>query len=179
MRLRMSVVLACCAWCFLAPHRLLAQNEIDVAMEFFRDGGAYCFRLAPEGTNLSEETDWTVMMLTGGGNRRNEFRIRSMDPGATRLSGKALTDVGLAITSIWRRDRIRDEFFERFAVAITGGLLRARVVTLSPPGLSGMTLRERAETYLKFADKGSKVDFSKSSDLTAEKLLSYQTYAID
>src|SRR3954469_19353589 len=86
------------------PLSAFAQNEADVAMQFFQQGGAYCFRLAPEGTNLSEETAWTVMMLTSASNRRNEFRIRSMDPGSTGLNGRGLTTVGLTITAIWRRD---------------------------------------------------------------------------
>ena len=65
-----------------------AQSEVDIALQFFRDGGAYCFRLAPEGTNLSEETAWSVMMLTGARNRRNDFRIRSMDPGSTATNDR-------------------------------------------------------------------------------------------
>jgi len=164
---------------FVIPHSASAQNEADVAMQFFRQGGTYCFRLAPEGTNLSEETAWTVMMLTSASNRHNEFRIRSMDPGSSGLSGGALKNVGLTITAIWRRDGLRDEFFERFSMAIAGGILRARVVTVSLPRLAEMKERDRAELYLKFADKGTKVDFSKVADLTADQFMEYQSYLPD
>ncbi len=158
---------------------LNAQSELDVAMRFFKQGGAYCFRLAPEGESLSDETSWTVMVLTGAANSKNEFRIRTMDPGGTGVSGTPLKNIGLSITSIWRRDRLRDEFFEQFAAGITARTVRARIVTLSPPKLAEMNPRGRAELYLKFADGGSRVDFRKSPDLTADQFLAYQTYLPD
>lgn len=112
-----------------------AQSQADIAMKFFLQGGAYCFRLAPEGVNLSEQAEWTIMFLTGRPTTKNTFRIRSVDPGPTRLRGRVLTDVGLAVTAVWRQDGIRAEFFDRFAEGIAGKTLRARVLTMTPPAL--------------------------------------------
>ena len=158
---------------------VLAQEDADAAMRFFADGGAYCFRLVPEGTNLSEETEWHVMVLTGTANRRNAFRIRTVEPGRLRLAGQALKDLGMSITGIWRRERIRDEFFEDFANGIRRGVTRARVATVAPPQLARMNRTQRAEFYLDFADKGSRIDFGHVADLTPEQFLAYQTYVPD
>ena len=87
--------------------------------------------------------------------------------------------VGLAVTSIWRRDRVRDEFFEGFARAIAAGTMRARVVKIAPPRLTEMKAAERAELYLKFADRGSKVDFDRVPDLTVGEFLAFRTYVPD
>jgi hypothetical protein len=162
----------------LRPPAATAQ-EADVAMRFFSDGGAYCFRIAPEGTNLSEEGQWRIMLLTGTSNRRDVFRIRTVDPGRLRISGDALKDLGMSITGVWRRERIRDEFFEDFANGIRRGVTRARVTTVVPPRLARMSRTERAEFYLDFADKGSRIDFGGAPDLTAEEFLAYQTYVPD
>lgn len=158
---------------------VVAQTETDIAISFFSAGGAYCFRLAPEGTSLSDETTWTVMMLTGTVNNKMSCRIRSVEPGATRIRGDALTNVGLAVTTVWRRERSREEFFERFAAGLSDGKLRARIVTLAPPGLEGMTTMQRADLYLRFADRGTRVEFDKAPDLTAPQLLEYQTFLPD
>lgn len=164
---------------FVTPRPAAAQDEITVAMAFFGDGGAYCFRLAPEGTGLVEETEWTVMMLTGVGNKKNAFRIRGMDPGSKRIDARTLEDIGIAITGIWRRDRVRDEFFDRFAADIERGVMRARVVKLTPPGLAEMKPPQRAEFYLHFADTGTRVDFSRAEDLDVEEFLAFRTYFPD
>lgn len=163
----------------LAPAPLFAQTEVDLAMRFFAQGGAYCFRIAPEGTNLSEETEWTVMVLTNVENRKKEFRIRSVDPGPMNIKGQALNDVGVTITMIWRRDLLRDDFFERFATGIDGRILRARTVKVAPPGLATMQPRERAELYLKFGDRGTRVNFEHAKDLTDEEFAAYRTYLTD
>ena len=156
-----------------------AQSQADIAMKFFLQGGAYCFRLAPEGVNLSDETEWTIMFLTGRSTTKNTFRIRSVDPGATGLSGRLLTDVGVVVTSVWRRDGIRAEFFDRFASGIAGKTLRARVVRMAPPALASMTTGQRAELYLKFADRGTKVAFDKAPDLTPAEFKAFAEYVPD
>jgi len=156
-----------------------AQSEVDVAMKFFAEGGAYCFRLAPEGTNLSAETEWTVMMLTGGANHKNAYRIRAMDQGTSKIRESALNEVGLTVAGVWRRDRTREEFFDRFAAAIGDRSTRARVVKLTPPRLAEMKAGERAELYLKFADKGTRVEFDKAHDLTADEFLAFRTHLPD
>lgn len=163
----------------LAPAPLFAQTEVDLAIRFFAQGGAYCFRIAPEGTNLSEETEWTVMVLTNTENRKRDFRIRSVDPGPMNIKGQALNDVGLSITMIWRRDLLRDDFFERFAAGIDGRSLRARTVQVVPPGLSTMKPRERAELYLKFGDRGTRVNFEHARELTDDEFAAYRTYLTD
>ena len=156
-----------------------AAQEAELAMRFFSDGGAYCFRIVPEGTNLSEEAEWRIMVLTGTPNRRNEFRIRTVDPGRLRLGDEALKELGITITGVWRRERVRDEFFEDFANGIRRGVTRARVVTISPARLARMTRTERAEFYLDWADKGSRIDFGDVPDLTPEEFLAYRTYVPD
>lgn len=161
------------------PRPSRAQDEAELAIRFFLQGGAYCTRVVPEGTNLSEETEWTILMLTSTGNRKNAFRMRSVDPGPLRVQGKALEAIGLTVTGVWRRERVRDEFFDRFARYVEGGQLRARVVKLSPPKLSSMSERERAEAYLDFADSGSRIDFAKARDLTVEQFLAFRTYMPD
>jgi hypothetical protein len=162
----------------LGPAAVAAQ-EAERAMRFFSDGGAYCFRIAPEGTNLADEPEWRIMLLTGAANRRNDFRVRTVDPGRLRLDGEAVKELGMVITGVWRRDRIRDEFFEEFANGIRRGITRARVTTIKPPRLERMARTERAELYLDWADRGSRVDFSRAQDLTAEAFLAYQTYVPD
>ncbi len=156
-----------------------AQVEAEAALRFLRAGGAYCFRMAPEGVALSEETEWTVMFLTGVTNQKNTFRIRTVEPGPTGLSGRELAVIGEAVTEVWRHDSIRQEFLERFATGISGKTLRARVVKIAPPNLARMKPGERAERYLQFADRGSKVSFDKMPDLTADEFLRYATYFPD
>ena len=156
-----------------------AQTEADVALRFFQSGGAYCVRLAPEGTDLSEEPAWTVMMLTSAGSKKNTLRIRDVDAGTSGLRGQELTDVGLTVTSVWRRDRVREDFFDRFSAAIADGKVRARLVTLTPPGLATMTPRQRAEAYLKFSERGTKVDFEKSADMPPDEFLRFRAYVPD
>jgi hypothetical protein len=69
----------------LAAVPVAAQTQADVALSFFRAGGAYCFRIAPLGVALSEETEWTVMVLTSASNHKTVFKIRELDPGPTGL----------------------------------------------------------------------------------------------
>jgi hypothetical protein len=157
-----------------------AQNDVDTALRFFADGGAYCFRIAPAGVALSEETDWTIMVLTSASNSRNTFRIRDVDAGASRLSGRALADAGLAVNGVWRSDTDRSEFFTRFEEGIRGHLLRARVVTMAPPNAGQLrTDRERVEAYLQFSERGERVSFDKGHDLTVEEFHKYWDYLPD
>ncbi len=75
-----------------------AQNAVDMALGFYAKGGVYCFRIVPQGTALSEETEWTVMMLTAASNHHNTFRIRSVDPGDTG-GGSASSRIGMTASS--------------------------------------------------------------------------------
>ena len=157
-----------------------AQTAVDVALSFYANGGAYCFRVAPFGTPLSEEREWTVMVLTAASNHRNTFRIRSVEPGATGLSGARLQSAGRFANDVWKFDGTRADFFQRFGEGIRSGKLRARVVKAGPPNLAQITSeRERAELYLKFADSGTKVSFDKVPDLTAEEFQQYSEYFPD
>jgi hypothetical protein len=157
-----------------------AQNAVDAALSFYFKGGAYCFRIAPPGTPLSEETTWTVMVLTAASNHRNTFRIRSVDPGETGLSGSGLLTAGRFANDVWKFDGSRADFFQRFADGIKAGKLRARVVNAGPPNLADIASeRERAEMYLKFADKGTKVSFDRVQDLTPEQFQQYSDYLPD
>lgn len=157
-----------------------AQNAVDFALSFYAKGGTYCFRVVPLGTALSEETAWTVMMLTAASNHHNTFRIRSVDPGDTGLSGSGLQMAGRLANDVWKFDGTREDFFTRFADGIKAGKLRARVVTAGPPNLAQIASeRERAELYLTFADKGTKVSFDKVHDLTAEQFQAYAEYFPD
>ncbi len=174
-----TTVGVCVALVMLLAPPASAQTEADAALGFLRAGGAYCFRVAPEGVALSEETEWTVMFLTGVSNKKNTFRIRTLDPGPTGLSGQALAAAGEAVTGVWRQDSIREEFVDRFAAGISGKTLRARVVKIAPSNLARMEPRERAERYLEFADRGSKVSFDKTTDLTADEFRRYGTYFPD
>jgi len=157
-----------------------AQNPVDMAMQFYEKGGAYCFRVAPFGTALSEQTEWTVMLLTAASNHHNTFRIRSVDPGETGLKGRGLLTAGRFANDVWKFDGSRADFFQRFAEGIKAGTLRARVVNAAPPNIAQIkSERERAEAYLKFADKGSKVSFDKVPDLTPEEFMQYSEYFPD
>jgi hypothetical protein len=119
------------------------------------------------------------MMLTGVANRKNTCRIRSFDAGPMSVGRESLNRIGLAVIEVWRRESLREEFFERFAQGINAKFLRARIVTLTPPRLASMSEAQRAEEYLKFSDRGSRVDFEKAPDLTAEQFLTYQNYLPD
>jgi hypothetical protein len=156
------------------------QNAVDVALSFYSKGGAYCFRVAPSGIALSEETEWTVMVLTSAANHHNTFRIRSVDAGDTGLKGSGLQAAGRLANDVWKFDGSRADFFDRFSEGIRAGKLRARVVRAGPPNLAQTTSeRERAEMYLKFADKGTKVSFAAVEDLTAEEFQQYSEYFPD
>jgi len=157
-----------------------AQNVVDAALSFYAKGGAYCFRVAPLGTALSEESEWTVMVLTSSSNHRNTFRIRSVDAGDTGLNGSGLMSAGRLANDVWKFDGTRADFFQRFAEGIRSKKLRARVVKAGPPNLPEVASeRERAELYLKFADKGTKVSFDKVPDLTPEEFQQYSEYFPD
>ncbi len=164
----------------LAASSTLAQTQADVALSFFRAGGAYCFRLAPAGVALSEETEWTVMVLTSAANRKSTFKIRELDPGNTGLRGQRLKAMGEDVTGVWRSDRVREDFFERFAKGIADGMLRARVVRISPGNLAELTSdRARAELYLKFSGRGSNVAFGDARDLDAAEFAQYAEHLPD
>jgi len=164
----------------LAPVSAAAQTQADVALSFFRAGGAYCFRIAPLGVALSDETEWTIMLLTSASNRKTVFKIRELDPGATGLRGQRLKDMGQDVTAVWRTDRVREDFFERFAKGIADHEVRARVVRISPGNLAQLTSgRARAELYLKFSERGSTVAFDKAQDLDAPELAQYSEYLPD
>lgn len=159
---------------------LAAQaDDVDAAMTFFSDGGVYCFRAAPEGTSLSQETQWTIVMLTGAANPKNVCKLREMDGGTSKLRGDSLKQMGLVVTGLWRRDRTRDDFFDRFAAAIGSHQVRARTIVVTPPGLADMKPAARADAYLKFADRGSKVDFEKAADLDPGAFLTFRHYLPD
>jgi len=157
-----------------------AQSAVDIALSFYAKGGAYCFRVAPFGTALSEETEWTVMVLTAAANHRNTYRIRSVEGGETGLSGSGLLTAGRLANDVWKFDGSRAEFFQRFGDGIKAGTLRARVVKAGPANLPQIASeRERAELYLKYADKGTKVSFDRAADLTAEEFQQYAEYFPD
>jgi hypothetical protein len=156
-----------------------AQNAVDLAMSFYTKGGAYCFRVVPFGVNLSEETEWTVMVLTSASNHQNTFRIRSVDPGETGLSGTGLQTAGRFANDVWKFDGTRAEFIERFSEAIRTGRVRVRVINAAPPDIARLPERARAEQYLRFADSGSKVSFDKVPDLTAEEFQRYSEHFAD
>lgn len=176
-RMTLSAVIAVGLLTSAAP---LAQTDADVALNFFRGGGAYCFRIAPPGVALSEETEWTIMLLTSASNPKTAFKIRELDPGATGLRGQRLKDVGQDVTSVWRSNRIREDFFARFASGIADHELRARIVRISPGNLAQLTSgRARADLYLKFSERGSTVAFDKAPDLAATDLAQYSEYLPD
>ena len=157
-----------------------AQNAVDFALSFYAKGGAYCFRVAPFGTALSEEPEWTIMVLTSASNHHNSYRIRSVEPGDTGLSGSGLQTAGRFANDVWKFDGTRADFFERFSEGIRSGKLRARVVKAAPPALAqAASERERAELYLKFADKGTRVSFDKVPDLTVDQFQQFSEYFPD
>jgi hypothetical protein len=169
----------CLALAVAAATAASAQTDVDQALNFFKGGGAYCFRLVPEGVNMSDETEWTVMVLSGGPMKDDTFRIRMLEPGKTGMKGNALKEAGAAVTGVWRLDSRRAEFFERFAGGIDDGTLRARIVTIAPDGLAEATPNARAERYLRFADRGLKVSFKGVPDLTADAFRKYESYFPD
>jgi hypothetical protein len=162
------------------PSPARAQTEADAAIRFYTAGGSYCFRIAPSGVALAQETEWTVMLLTSTSNPKTSFRIRDVDPGRTGLSGAALAAAGVGVNSVWRSDRDRADFFDGFASGIEAGVLRARVVKAGPANLSQLKSdRERADVYLKFADRGSRVAFDKAPDLTPAQFRQFLDYLPD
>jgi hypothetical protein len=158
---------------------MAAQNAVDAALSFYSHGGAYCFRVAPEGRTLAEESEWTVMVLTSTANRRNTYKIRSVDPGDTGLSGSGLMSAGRLANDVFKFDGSRSDFFDRFAEGIRAGRLRARVVKTGPSNLAELSERARVEEYLKFADRGARVSFDKARDLTADEFLAFSDYLPD
>ncbi len=177
---RVRLAAACVLMTVVAAADLRAQTPVEAAMSFYLKGGAYCFRVVPFGVNLSEEPEWTVMLLTSRGNRKNTFRIRSVDAGETGVNKNGLMILGRLANDVWKFDSQRHEFFERFSTGIRDGQLRARVVRIAPPKLKQATTdQQRAEVYLAFADRGSKVSFDDVPDLTPEAFQEYAEYLID
>jgi hypothetical protein len=157
-----------------------AQNQVDDVISFYSAGGSYCFRVAPAGVVMAQELEWTVMVLTGALNRKTSFKMRDVDPGATGLMGAALAAAGMMVNNVWRLDSDRAEFIEKFAAGIDAGGLRARVVKVGPANLSVLKSdRERADVYLKFSDRGSRISFDKVPDLTADQFSTYVDYFPD
>jgi hypothetical protein len=180
MRRRIGIAITIGVLLCLGGHRTAAQGAVESAISFYAHGGAYCFRIAPFGVSLSEETEWTVMVLTSAANHRNTFRIRSLDPGDTGLRGAGLMTAGRFANDVWKFDRTRAEFFDRFAQGMADGQLRARVVRIDPSSLgAAASERARAETYLKFADRGSRVSFEKVRDLAPDEFRQYADYFPD
>ncbi len=163
----------------LTASPVLTQGDVELAIRFFTSGGAYCFRVAPEGMALSEETEWTVMVLTSGQSKSETFRIRSVDAGRSGMTDRELSASRTAVANVWRLEGRREDFFDRFASGIEAGTLRASVVKVAPSGVAGMTRSARAEAYLKFADRGSRVSFKNVPDLTASEFRQYATYFPD
>ena len=164
----------------VAPAAAQVQTPVDRALTFFRQGGAYCFRLAPEGVAMAEEREWTIMVLTSASNRKDAFKIRQLDRGSSRVQGSALKSIGEAVTGVWRLDPLREEFFERFAMGIEAGTLSARVVRIRPNNLDRLTSdRARAELYLQWSDRGSSVVFKDAPKLTAAEFAQYSSYFPD
>ena len=129
---------------------------------------------------MAQELEWTVMLLTSASNQKSVFKIRDVDAGGTGLRGAALAAAGMTVNSVWRFDGQRAEFFDKFAAGIDAGVLRARVVKAGPANLSQLkSERDRANVYLKFADRGSRVSFDKAPDLTAEQFRAYADYFPD
>jgi hypothetical protein len=170
----------CLALAIAIPSAASAQSDVEDAVRFYSAAGSYCFRVAPAGVVMSQETEWTVMVLTSASNRKNTFKIRDVDPGSTGMRGATLAAAGMTVNNVWRLDSDRAEFFEKFAAGIDAGVLRARVVKIGPANLSSLKSdRERADVYLKFADRGSRVSFDKVPDLTAEQFRQYADYFPD
>jgi hypothetical protein len=120
------------------------------------------------------------MLLTSAANHKTAFKIRELDAGATGLRGQRLKDVGQDVTFVWRSDRIREDFFARFAKGIAQHELRARIVRISPGNLAQLTSGPaRADLYLKFSERGSTVAFDKAQDLEAAELAQYSEYLPD
>lgn len=164
----------------LLTSRMAAESQAGTAVRFFREGGSYCFRVAPEGVAMAEETEWTVMVLTSADNGKKTFRIREIDPGRSGFMGATLRAMGEVVTGVWRADRTRAEFFEAFAAEITAGRLRASVVRIHPNNLERLTSdRERAELYLAFSGRGARVSFDKAPDLSASEFAQYAGYFPD
>jgi hypothetical protein len=164
----------------MMPSSAPAQSNVDEAIRFYTAGGSYCFRIAPSGVVMSQELEWTVMVLTSASNQNSTFKIRDVDPGRTGLRGADLVAAGMTVNGVWRFDGERADFFERFAAGIDAGILRARIVKTGPANLAQLKSdRERADAYLKFADRGSRISFDKVPDLTAEQFREYADYFPD
>lgn len=178
--IRRAIALAFAGLAFVASPHAAGDSLVDAALRFFNDGGAYCFRLAPQGVAMAEEPAWTIMVLTSATTRKKTFKLRELDAGRSGHRGEMLKAFGEVVTGVWRADRDRAQFFERFGAGITAGRLRARVVRIQPENLASLTTdRERAELYLKFSDRGSRVSFDGAPDLTAADLSAYAEYFPD
>jgi len=122
----------------------------------------------------------TGMVLTGKTNPNTRFTLRELRPGRARTSPSALKTLGDVVTGLWRLDRDRDEFFKRFAEGIDRGVLRAKVVLTGPANLASLKSdRERADVYLKAAEKGMTISFDKVPDLGATEFMRYAEYFPD
>jgi hypothetical protein len=171
---------ACLLFLATTLSTLSAQGSVQRTLDFYSGGGSYCFRVVPAEVPLSSEDEWTVMVLTSASNAKTSFKIRAVDAGKSGISGSDLTTMGMTVNGVWRSDRDRAEFFEKFAEGIRAGTLRAKVVQIRPKELNRLKSdRERADVYLKFADRGSSVAFDKAPDLTAEEFGRYAEYYPD
>lgn len=168
------LVFACLPW------SAIAQGRVDAAIGFYVQGGAYCFRVVPAGVAGASETQWTVMVLTSASNVKARFKMREVDPGRMRMSGSALKTVGEVVTAVWRTDREREEFFQKFSEGIGRGTLSARVVFAGPTNLAALkTDRERADVYLEAAKRGTTIAVENVPALSASEFMMYLDYFPD
>lgn len=132
-RVWLALGLAC--WC-IGANRVVAQypdkvkeDDFSRAIQFYREGGSFSFRLAPQGT-AAGGTTWTILMLTSASNKAPVFRYGAVELG----KGSSLNPIGagLNVQIVMNHLENRRELFKRIASDIEKKALRAIVVTTQP-----------------------------------------------
>jgi len=104
-----------------------SDQDYDVALDFFRGGGAWAFRLLPS-SEPDKETTWSVLLLCSKGSDITSFTL-----GATQLGPKSSIASARKILDLYSADRsTMVEFLRRYAELIDTGEVEARLLAVAP-----------------------------------------------
>lgn len=104
------------------------EDDFNRAIQFYTEGGSFCFRLAPVEAP-DKETEWKILILTSKSSKKTSYRLGDVQLG----EGSSLSAIsaGLNVQIVMNDPKNRAEFFKRFAEGIDKGVLRARLIKTS------------------------------------------------
>lgn len=119
-----------------------SEQDFDVALAFFADGGSWAFRIVPA-VGSEKETTWNVLVLRPTGSTKTSFQL-----GPAELSPKTKVSSASKVLDLYDADRAtRNEFLRRYADRLENGSLEAQLVRM-PPAKDGESVPIKAAVRL-------------------------------